>query len=172
MYNTLSTCRPLPRRAESLSAFDLFDQLDPFGVMNAMMRPFIGDGRTAPMGIRTDVRETPQAWVLSAELPGVKPEDIHLQVENDTLTVEADVNSERKDEQSKYVYTERRSGHVRRSFNLEGVAQDGITAAYDNGVLQVTLPKEKPAEAKGPRTIAITEATDAAPVESETDAKA
>ncbi|MBQ6173549.1 MAG: Hsp20/alpha crystallin family protein [Clostridia bacterium] len=159
MYTTLSN-RPMPRR------------YDPFTIMDAVMRPFFEGDHPAPMGIRTDISETPHAWLLSAELPGVKPADIHLTVENDVLTVEADVNTERKTEQNRYVCTERRSGHVRRSYNLEGVAQDGISAAYDNGVLRITLPKEKPEEAKGPRTIAITEADDAAPVDTEHTAEA
>lgn len=151
MY-TMTPFRPNPNRA-----------FDPMNFVDAVMRPFFDGGRPAPMSIRTDIREKPEAWLLSAELPGVKPEDIRLETENDVLTIEADVNTERKDEKDSYIFAERRSGHVRRSFRLEGVAQDGITAAYENGVLRVTLPKEKPTPVAGPRRIAIEGVTDAAP---------
>ena len=152
MY-TMTTCRPVSHRV-----------YDPMNFVDAMMRPFFEGSRAMPMTIRTDIRETPEAWLLSAELPGMKPEDIHLQAENDVLTIEADVNTERQEEKDSFVCTERRSGHVSRSFSLEGVAQDGIRAAYEHGILRVTLPKAKPDEPKGPRTIAIEGAADAAPV--------
>ena len=117
--------------------------------------PFFDMGRPAPQTFRVDVKESPEAWELSVELPGVKPEDINLQAENDVLTVSADVNSERSEERQHYVYTERRTGRMSRSFSLEGVDQDKISAAYENGVLKVNLPKMAPAAPKGAKTIAI-----------------
>jgi len=68
-----------------------------------------------------DVKDTGDAWQLTAELPGVKPEDISLKAENNVLTIEADMNTERKQEEGSCLYTERRSGHMARSFNFEGV---------------------------------------------------
>ena len=123
------------------------------------MRPFFEMSRPAPQTFRVDVKESPEAWELSVELPGVKPEDISLQAENDTLTVSADLNSERSEEREHYVYTERRSGRMSRSFSLEGVDQEKITAAYENGVLKVNLPKQAPAAPKTARPIAITGVT-------------
>ena len=119
------------------------------------MRPFFEMTRPAQETFRTDVKESPEAWELSVELPGVKPEDISLQAENDTLTVSADLNTERHEERQHYVYTERRSGRMSRSFSLEGVDQEKITAAYENGVLKINLPKEAPAAPKTARPIAI-----------------
>ena len=106
-------------------------------------------------GFRVDVQENPQDYVLSAELPGVKPEDIHVQVENDTLTVEADMNMSREEERGRCLYSERRSGHMRRSFSLDGIAQEAISAGYDNGLLRVTLPKKQPEPEKAVRQIPI-----------------
>ena len=63
-------------------------------------------------GFRVDVKDTPEAYRLEAELPGVKQDDISLTVENDVLTIAADVNTEKKQERENYLYSERRSGHM------------------------------------------------------------
>lgn len=106
-------------------------------------------------GFRVDVREQDDAYVLEAELPGVKPEDVSLTCDGDVLTIAADVNTEKQDERSGYLYSERHTGHMERRFNLEGIRQEDITAASNNGVLTVTLPKAQPEPAKTPRRIQI-----------------
>ena len=106
------------------------------------------------MGFRVDIHDEDSHYALEAELPGVSKDQINLSVENDTLTISADMQSERKDE--KAYYSERHVGHVSRSFSLEGIDQDHITADYKNGILYVTLPKAQPTEAPGARRIAIT----------------
>ena len=105
------------------------------------------------MGFRVDIHDEKDHYALEAELPGVTEDQINLTVENDTLTIAADMQSERKDE--KAYYSERRVGHVSRSFNLEGIDQDHITADYKNGILYVNMPKTQPAEPVGARRIAI-----------------
>ncbi len=104
-------------------------------------------------GFRVDIRENADNYVLEAELPGVSEDRISLSCENDTLTIGADYNEEKKDE--KTCYSERRTGHLERSFSLEGVVQDQISAEYKNGILYVTLPKEQPAKQPGRRQIPI-----------------
>ena len=104
-------------------------------------------------GFRVDIHENDGNYLLEAELPGVDEKNIELSVENDTLTISADMNEERKDERS--CYRERRYGHVTRSFSLEGIDQDHITAEHRNGVLYVTLPKVQPEPKKEARRIAI-----------------
>ena len=104
-------------------------------------------------GFRVDIHDDNDHYTLEAELPGVSQDQIDLSVENDTLTIAADMQSERKDE--KAYYSERRVGHVSRSFNLEGIDQEHITADYKNGILYVTLPKIQPAQPAGARRIAI-----------------
>ena len=71
-------------------------------------------------------------------------DNINLTVDGDVLTISADISSETKDERQNYYYSERRTGHVERSFNLEGIDQDGITANCKNGILYVDSPKQKP----------------------------
>ena len=104
---------------------------------------------------RVDIREKGDAYLLQAELPGLNEDKIKLSVDENMLTISADFESEEKIEQTQYAYCERRSGHVERSFNVEGINQDAITADYDNGILSVTLPKSQPEAQKAPRKIAI-----------------
>ncbi len=104
-------------------------------------------------GFRVDIRDREDSYVLEAELPGVSRDRIDLSVENDMLTVSADYENEHTDE--KTCYSERRTGHVSRSFSLEGIRQEDISAEYREGVLYVTLPKEQPAGKAGKRQILI-----------------
>lgn len=101
-----------------------------------------------PAGFRVDVREDENAYMLEAELPGVAKDKINLTVDDDALIISADLNEEKKEERAGYLYSERRTGHVERRFNLEGIKVEEIAANYDNGVLSVALPKEKAEEAK------------------------
>ena len=112
------------------------------------------------MGFRVDIHDDEDHYTLEAELPGVSQDKIDLSVENDTLTISADMETERKDE--KAYYSERRVGHVSRSFSLEGIDQDHITADYKNGILYVTMPKTQPAQPAGARHIAIGPGTETA----------
>lgn len=105
---------------------------------------------------RVDVRDNKDAYELSAELPGVKQEDIELTIDDGTLTIAANMNSEQKEERDHYVYSERRTGRFQRSFDLAGIKEDAVTAKYEDGVLKLTLPKEEPEAApKTPRRIEI-----------------
>lgn len=105
---------------------------------------------------RVDVKEGKEAYELFAELPGVKQSDIELTVDDGTLTIAANMNSEQKEERENYVYSERRTGRFQRSFNLAGIKEDAITAQYEDGVLKLTLPKVVPQETvTEPRRIEI-----------------
>ena len=106
-------------------------------------------------GFRVDIKDKGDHYLLEGDLPGVSEEQIDLTVDNDVLTISANVNSEKKEEKDAYLYCERRMGHVERSFNLEGIQQDSISADYKNGVLTVKLPKSNPEPAKMQRKIAI-----------------
>jgi len=108
-----------------------------------------------PAGFRVDVREDDKAYKLEAELPGVAKDKLNVSVEDGTLTISADLNEEKKEEKAGYLYSERRSGHVERCFNLEGIDAENIKADYKNGVLSVTLPKEAPAPKKEAKKIDI-----------------
>lgn len=109
-------------------------------------RHFFGDltHSTLP-AFRTDIRDTGEQFVLDADLPGFKREDIKLDLQGDILTITAqhqDKNEE-KDENGNYICRERTSSSYSRSFNVSGIRGADITAAYQDGVLQLTLPKQE-----------------------------
>ena len=102
---------------------------------------------------RIDVSETEDSFEISAELPGVKKEDIHVTLEQGMLSVEAEVKQENQEEkQGKMIRQERRYGKIIRSFYLgENVQQSDVIAAYDDGVLKLSAPKKTPSSSEGRR---------------------
>ena len=100
----------------------------------------------------TDIYETDEALTLVMEMPGVEKKDITVGLENDVLRVEGRIDFS-KYEGMEPVYSEYNVGHYTRSFALSNkIAQDGISAQLDDGVLTLTLPKVTEAQ---PRRIAI-----------------
>ena len=117
------------------NVFDLFDNFE---------RSFFGDNSASTF--RTDIRDEGDKFVLEAELPGFKKEDIKLDLKDGILTVSAQhsESSEEKDKKGSYIRRERRYGSFARKFDVSGIQEDHITAAYNNGVLELTLPKAQP----------------------------
>ena len=105
--------------------------------------------------MRVDVQENDDAYLMEVDLPGVKQDDIEITVDDDVLTITAEMNSHKKENRKNYIYNERRVGRFQRRFNLDGIDQSGIKAAYENGTLALTLPKVAPAKTPEPRKIAI-----------------
>jgi HSP20 family protein len=105
------------------------------------VKPLHGD--PLPSQVKVDVTETPQAYVLKADLPGVNKQDIHVQVEGNRVSLSAEVRQEdRLTEGEKVLRSERCVGSVARSFQLpEDIDNAAAKARYDNGVLTLTLPK-------------------------------
>ena len=122
------------------------DLMNPFPTDRFFRSFFDMSDMVGSAGFRVDVRDEGDAFRLEAELPGVPKDKINLSLDEDTLVISAELNEEKKEERSGYLYSERRTGHVERRFNLEGIHAEGIAADYENGVLTVTLPKEQPVE--------------------------
>lgn len=94
-----------------------------------------------------DLEEADGAYVITADLPGLKREDIKVNLANHVLTISGERKSEHKDEDNRR--TERQYGSFRRSFTLpSAVDGDNISASYKDGVLTVRLPKSEDAKAK------------------------
>ena len=131
-------------------------------MMNRPVNPFADDffrpffSRTDEGMLRVDVRDQGENYLLEAELPGVAKEDIHVDIENDVLSIFVERN-ESKDEKNEngYVIHERRTGRMSRAFSVEGIRKDEIQAAYQDGVLRLTLPKEQPQPKETKRSINI-----------------
>jgi HSP20 family protein len=100
-----------------------------------------------------DLVETPEHFILRADLPGLSEDDIDIELEDNVLTISGEREAEHESRQEGYYRVERASGSFRRSLTLpEGVDPDGIEAAFDNGVLEVRIPKP---EERKPRKVAI-----------------
>ena len=118
------------------------------------MRPFFGSMQQDSM--RVDVKDEGDHYLLEAEIPGAKRDDVHVSVDDGVLTISAECNSEKKDakDDKRYVINERRYGSVERSFSVDNIAEDQISAEFTDGVLKLTMPKKTPEE-KTPRKIEI-----------------
>lgn len=92
---------------------------------------------------RVDVREFPDHYEITAELPGVKKEDLEVRLEDGVLTIEAESRQEEKEEkEGRVLRQERRYGKYLRSFNLGGdVRAEEISATFQDGVLKITVPR-------------------------------
>ena len=96
--------------------------------------------------MRTDVKDLGDKYQLDIELPGYKKEDIHAELHEGYLTVSAkkSENTEEKQENGKYIRRERYTGECRRSFFVgKTITEEDIHAAFENGVLKLTVVKEE-----------------------------
>jgi HSP20 family protein len=100
--------------------------------------------------IRMDVRENNDAFVVHAELPGVRKEDIHVTIDGNLVAITAEVKEEKEVKSGERVLrAERYYGKVSRSFQLAQEIDDGKAAAkFNNGVLELTLPKRAASASK------------------------
>ena len=118
---------------------------------NSWMRP--GDASRAERELRLplDVYTTPSEIVVIANVPGLKPEEVSITLENDTLSVNGEIKAPM--ENVDYVFQERPYGKFSRALTINvPVDTDKVEAAFENGVLTITLPK---AEAARPKTIKV-----------------
>lgn len=116
---------------------------NPFRDFEEMSRSFWDDNNVS--AFRTDITEKDGTYVLEADLPGFKKEDISIDIDKDCLTISAEHKSEENEEKTdNYIRRERFYGSYTRSFNVKGIDTEAITAAYNDGVLTLTMPKKEP----------------------------
>jgi len=98
----------------------------------------------AELKMKLDVKEDDKAFSVQAEVPGVKKEDIQVEIEGNQVSLRAEVKKEKEEKKGeKVVYSERSYGMVGRSFTLPvEVDAKGAKAEYKDGVLSLTLPKK------------------------------
>ena len=118
---------------------------DPFREMEDLENRFFGGTAGDWGGIRTDIQDKGDHYLMEADLPGFKKDDIHIDVNDGMMTITAERHSEHeeKDKKGNYVRCERSYGSYQRSFDLSGIDESGLQAAYADGVLKLTLPKSK-----------------------------
>ena len=131
-----------------LSVYDPFAEVFP-ELFRGLLQP--ARGGNAPVAeARVDVKEAPDRYVVSAELPGVNKEDIQVQIDGNRVSLSAEVkrSSEQK-EGERVLRSERYYGAIARSFQLAGEIDEArAEARYDAGVLTLTLPKKAAAAAR------------------------
>jgi HSP20 family protein len=122
---------------------------NPFRDFADINSAFFGDNSLAEF--KTDIRDLGDNFQMECDLPGFKKEDIKLNLNGGTLTIQAERHSnfEDQDKKSGYVRCERSYGAYSRSFDVTGVDTAHIHASYDGGVLTVTLPKQAPRTPEG-----------------------
>jgi HSP20 family protein len=141
----------LSRRDNFMSPFSLIDRFfddlmfDPFSVMTPSLFRSRGLGNVSTLFPKVDVEETDTEIKVTANVPGIDPNDINVEVGDDYLSLSGKIEKEEADEKKGKVYRyEREYGEFRREFSLPArVNKDGIVAKAKNGVLTITLPKSE-----------------------------
>jgi HSP20 family protein len=119
------------------------------------------DGPALPLDVTTDA----DSLTIEAALPGIKPEDVDITVENGTVTISGKTAEERRGEEGSYLVQEIRRGTFSRSVSLpNGLEPDKATATFEHGVLKLRFPK---AEQLKPRQIRISPVTNGHATETE-----
>jgi len=142
-------------KKKELKSYDPFDALfslrEDFDEMfrnffTGFTSPTLGKGVFPVM----DVTETPEQFIIEAEVPGIQKENLKLSIKKDELVIEGEKKEEDKKEGESFLRIERSYGSFRRSIRLPSeIDQSKVKAKYENGVLKISLPKtekEKPKE--------------------------
>jgi HSP20 family protein len=151
---------PVRREDEQGALLDLRSQMNrmfdqffekPFG-----LGTFFGEQELAGVfSPQLDVTETDKAITISAELPGLEPEDIDISLDRDVLTIRGEKRAEKEEKGARYYRVERSYGSFCRSIPLPGeVEEDKIDASFKRGVLTVKLPKSQKAK-EGSKRITV-----------------
>jgi HSP20 family protein len=114
---------------------------------------FVSEGSTGLLRPAMDVIESDKDLTIRVDLPGLKPDDVKVEVEDNILTVSGEVGDTVEKEGDRYHYRERSYGAFQRSVRLPGsVDTDKVDATFENGVLNIILPKLPQAQ---PKQIAV-----------------
>jgi HSP20 family protein len=113
-------------------------------------RPMRLEQTQDPLRVRMDVKEDDKAYIVQAEIPGVKKEEIQVSIDGNQVAITAEVKRQKDEKQGeKTLRTERYYGKVYRAFALaQDVDQEQAQARYENGVLELTLPKRAAASTR------------------------
>jgi HSP20 family protein len=134
----------------NVTRYDPFETaIEPFDdLFRGFFRP-VRMGQELPQ-FKMDVKENDKAYTVHADLPGVKKEDIHITIDGNTVTVSAEIRSESEQKEGeKVLKRERTYGKVMRSFSLASDVDEATASAkYNDGVLELVLPKKTASASK------------------------
>ena len=130
----------------SIFGENMFDDFfsDPFGMMGPQTRDALY-GKHAKNLMKTDIRETDTSYELDIDLPGFKKDEVSIDLKDGYLTISAakGLDKDAEDKKGKYIRQERYAGACSRSFYVGwDVEPDEISAKFESGILQISLPKE------------------------------
>ena len=142
----------------SIFGENLFDDFfsDPFSMMVPQGRDPLY-GKHAKNLMKTDVRETESTYELDVDLPGFTKDEVNVELKNGYLTIQAakGLDKDQSDKKGKYIRQERYAGACSRTFYVgEGVEPEDVTAKFENGILQLSIPKE--AKKQLPKNTSVT----------------
>ncbi|XP_059626627.1 18.2 kDa class I heat shock protein-like [Cornus florida] len=141
-------------RTNVFDPFSSLDIWDPFFTSSVANIPASARETSAFANTRIDWKETPEAHIFKADLPGLKKEEVKVEVEEGRiLQISGERSKEQEEKNDKWHRVERSSGKFLRRFRLpESAKMDQVKASMENGVLTVTVPKE---EVKKPEVKAV-----------------
>ena len=132
-------------------SYDIFDEM----FRNAM-RGAAGVTESPAKLMKTDIKETKDAFVIAMDLPGYAKEEIKAELKEGYLTVSANKNTENTETEGQYIRKERFQGTCKRSFFVgDYLKESDIRASYKDGVLELSFPKEPEPVVEEPKYIAI-----------------
>jgi HSP20 family protein len=99
--------------------------------------------------MKVDIKENEKEFVIEAELPGIKKEEVDIQVDDDRLTISVQKNEQTDEEKDNYIRKERSYTAMVRSFAISNVEVENVNAKFENGLLFITLPKKQQEAVKG-----------------------
>lgn len=142
----------------SIFGENLFDDFfsDPFGMMVPQGRDPLY-GKHAKNLMKTDVREMEGTYELDVDLPGFTKDEVNVELKNGYLTIQAakGLDKDQTDKKGKYIRQERCAGACSRTFYVgDGVEPEDVTAKFENGILQLSIPKE--AKKQLPKNTSVT----------------
>ncbi|MBF01394.1 Hsp20/alpha crystallin family protein [Flavobacterium coralii] len=126
-------------------------------VMDELFKDWAGGTQFNRMIAPVNIKETDESYTVELMAPGMKKEDFNIEIDNDLLTISAEVKSEKNEqEEGKYTRREFSYSSFKRAFTLpESVKEDDINASYQDGILRIALPKKEEALPKPKRLIDI-----------------
>ena len=142
----------------SIFGESLFDDFMDFPLEREFFRRTPVYGKTEKNIMKTDVKETDNAYELDIDLPGYKKDEVTAKLENGYLTISATkgANNDEQNKEGKYIRRERYTGTMSRSFYVgEDVQQEDIHAKFEDGILKLTVLKEDPKKVEEKRYISI-----------------